>query len=289
MRCNLCPRSCGCDRIHTLGACGAGIAPRVARAMLHQWEEPPISGSRGAGAVFFSGCNLGCVFCQNEPLQSGALGRVCDAEQLCDLFLSLQQMGAHNIDLVTPTPHIPVLRRALLRARQSGLTIPVIYNTGAYERIEALRAMEGLVDVYLPDMKYVSPALSERFSCAADYCAAALPAIREMFRQTGHLQLDADGLASRGVLVRHLILPGCVDDTRRVLDALLESFSAELQLSLMRQYAPTPRAMATPLNRVLTSREYDRCISYALSLGFHNIWIQQKTSATLDFTPSFTD
>lgn len=289
MRCNLCPRNCGVDRLNHLGVCGAGIAPKVARSMLHHWEEPFISGTRGSGAVFFSGCNLGCVFCQNEALQSGQLGKEMDDIALSALFLSLQAQGAHNINLVTPTPHIPSIRRALIKAKADGLSIPIIYNTGAYERVESLRSLSGLIDVYLPDLKYVSPILSDRFSKAEDYFSAAAPAIAEMYRQVGDLSLDSDGLAVGGLAIRHLILPGCLDDSRQALDYIARHYTRETALSLMRQYAPTPRAMETPLNRTLTDREYNRIISYALDLGLNNILIQQKESATLNFTPSFTE
>ncbi len=289
MRCRLCPRRCGADRAVEPGFCGAGAVARVARSMLHLWEEPFISGARGSGAIFFSGCNLCCVFCQNAPLQSGALGQAYDAGTLCALLFSLQSQGAHNINLVTPTPHVPMIRSALKTAKSAGLRIPVVYNTGAYERVETLRALDGLIDVYLPDCKYVSHELSGRFSGAADYFAFAAPAIEEMFRQVGALALDEAGLALRGLVIRHMVLPGCLDDSRRVLDHIAKSYPSEVAVSLMRQYAPTPRAMRTPLNRVLTDREYDRIISYALSLGLNNILIQQKDSANLSFTPTFTD
>ena len=289
MRCNLCPRTCGVNRAASYGRCGVGPDARVARSMLHRWEEPFISGTCGSGAVFFSGCNLGCVFCQNEPLQGGALGTDYDADRLAELFLSLASQGAHNVNLVTPTPHVPVIRRALILAKSAGLAVPVVYNTGAYERVATLRALEGLVDVYLPDCKYVSAALSGRFSDAPDYFTFAAPAIEEMFRQVGTLALDETGLAKRGLVIRHLVLPGCLDDSRRVLAYIAARFPPDTSVSLMRQYAPTPRAMHTPLNRVLTDREYDRIISYALSLGLNNILIQQKESADLAFTPSFTD
>ena len=291
MRCNLCPRRCNADRTVAPGRCGAMRfdAARVARTMLHHWEEPFISGVAGSGAVFFSGCNLGCVFCQNEVLQSGKPGRDFDANGLAELFLSLQEQGAHNINLVTPTPHTLVLRDALRRARQRGLAVPIVYNSGGYERVEALRALEGLVDVYMPDLKYISPALSERFSGAADYFSVAGPAIDEMFRQVGSLTFGGDGLAKRGLLVRHLVLPNCLDDSRRVLDYLHAHLPKDTALSLMRQYAPTPRAMQTPLNRILTTREYDRITDYAQLLGFDRVLIQEKTSASLEFTPTFTD
>ena len=289
MRCNLCPRACRVDRAALPGACGAGALPRVARVMTHMWEEPCISGTRGSGAIFFSGCNLRCIFCQNVALQDGVLGELCTSEQLAELFLKLQACNVHNINLVTPTPHIPVIRRALLLAKANGLTLPVVYNTGSYERVSSLRALEGLIDVYLPDMKYVSPILSERFSGVADYYDVASAAIAEMFRQVGPLIMDGDGIAMRGVLVRHLVLPGCLDDSRRVLDDLVTRYTPAVYLSLMRQYVPAGRVTEPPLNRKLTSREYDRIMSYAIALGMNHIWIQEKEAANPDFTPSFTD
>ena len=288
MLCHDCPRNCGIDRALAVGYCHAGPVSRVARVMLHQWEEPCISGTRGSGAVFFSGCNLRCVFCQNYLLLDGALGETMDANALYACFLSLQEQGAHNVNLVTAAPHLACVVPALEKARASGLTIPVVYNSGGYESVASLKRLEGLVDIYLPDFKYVSPIFSARFSNADDYAAYALPAVCEMFRQVGGLQTDADGLARRGLIVRHLILPGCVNDSRAVLDTLAAHLPLDTQLSLMRQYTPTPNTDFAPLNRPLTNREYDRIISYALSIGFHNIWIQARSSVNPDFTPTFT-
>lgn len=288
MPCTLCPRNCGADRATGRGFCGAGPAPLVARADLHAYEEPCISGVYGSGTVFFSGCNMACVFCQNHVLRSGRVGRPCSDAELADIYLSLAARGAHNINLVTPAPHIEAVARSLMLAKSRGLTIPVVYNTNAYERADALRTLEGLVDVYLPDFKYVSPDLAERFSGTRDYAAAAEEAVAEMFRQVGRLALDEGGMAKRGLLVRHLVLPNCVFDTRAVLDKLASLFGTELHLSLMRQYAPTELCTLPPLNRTLTDREYERALQYALSLGFTNVLIQDRASASLAFTPSFT-
>ncbi len=289
MRCNLCPRMCNTDRANSVGDCGVGMLARVAKHMLHHWEEPCISGTVGSGAVFFSGCNLGCVFCQNHALQSGAVGTDYTASELAELMLELQSLGAHNINLVTPTPHLIALRKAIRKARELGLTIPIVYNTGGYERVEAVRALTGLIDVYLPDLKYVSPVLSKAFSMVENYFAFAAPALEEMYRQVGTLQLDDNGLAQRGMLVRHLVLPNCLDDSRRVIDYLSDAFPKSLHLSIMRQYTPTERTLTPPLNRKLTDREYDRILTYALDAGFSNILMQHKSSATLDYTPLFTN
>ena len=262
MRCAACPRRCGAER-----TC--------------------ISGTRGSGAVFFSGCNLSCVFCQNHVLHDGTAGRPHTPEQLAGVYLALQADGAHNINLVTPTPHLAAVRASLLLARRRGLSIPVVYNTNAYELVPSLRALEGLVDVYLPDLKYVTPALSARFSGCADYFAFAAPAIQEMYRQVGTLRLDGDGMAVRGLLIRHLVLPACVDEARRVLDFIADSLPAETHLSLMRQYAPTPNVTEPPLNRRLTDREYARAVDYCCARGFTNVWIQGRESASLAYTPDF--
>lgn len=289
MLCSLCPRNCRADRSDPSAAfCGCGVLPRVARAMLHRWEEPCISGTAGSGAVFFSGCNVRCIFCQNHSILSGSEGREKDAPELADLFLSLVSQGAHNINLVTPTPHIPVLRKALILAKAQGLSVPVVYNTGSYERPDALRSLEGLVDVYLPDWKYISPVLSGRYSGAPDYGIAAEKAIAEMFRQTGYLAISPEtGLAVRGVLIRHLVLPGCVHDSRAVLDRILETYGTDMALSIMRQYAPVSDTLPAPLNRKLTAREYDRVLDYAVLLGFERVYIQESGCETLAYTPDF--
>lgn len=289
MRCYDCPRGCGVDRINTTGLCHAGPVSRVARCMLHLWEEPCISGARGSGAIFFSGCNLSCIFCQNYVLSDGCAGKSCDADELSEQMLALEARGAHNINLVTATPHLRTLLPALKAAKGRGLSVPVVYNTSGYETMDTLRLLDGLIDIYLPDFKYVSPVLSARFSNAADYFDFAMPAILEMHRQTGGLVTDEEGIAQRGLIIRHLILPNCIDDSRAVLDAIAAYLPLDTFLSLMRQYTPTPRTTEPPLNRAITEREYDRTISYALSLGFHNILIQEKSSANPDFTPSFTD
>ncbi len=286
--CFLCPRKCGADRSIQRGLCGAEALPRVAKIMLHQWEEPFISGTRGSGTVFFSGCNLGCVFCQNHTIRDGGIGDVYDADALAAAYLALQQQGAHNINLVTAAPYVTDVVQSLRLAKVQGLTIPIVYNSSGYECAEAIRSLEGLVDIYLPDWKYVSPLLSKKFSNAADYAEVASAAISEMHRQVGDLVLDEDGLATRGLVIRHLILPGCADDSRKVLDEIVNRLPAATHVSLMSQYTPQVYTTEFPLNRRITQREYDRVISYALSVGLHNILIQQRDSAQSLYTPQFT-
>jgi len=289
MKCFLCPRKCGAERAVSPGFCGAPQKPLIAKAMLHFWEEPFISGTNGSGAVFFSGCNLGCVFCQNHAIRDGGVGETTSVPALADLYLSLQSQGAHNINLVTAAPYVPDVAESLRIAKSRGLHIPVVYNSGGYELAETLRLLDGLVDVYLPDLKYVSSELSGRFSSAPDYFSVALPALLEMFRQVGGLALDEGGMSKRGLVIRHLVLPGCVYDSRRVLDTIVTRFPLSTQLSLMSQYTPPPHVTEGPLSRKITAREYERVISYALSLGLYNILIQQRDSANPDFTPSFTN
>ncbi|MDP3447049.1 MAG: radical SAM protein [Eubacteriales bacterium] len=287
--CMLCPRKCGADRESQRGLCGAESLPRVAKAMLHQWEEPFISGTRGSGTVFFSGCNLGCVYCQNHTIRDGGIGELYDANVLTSIYLSLQHDGAHNINLVTAAPYVPQVAESLRRARAQGLTIPVVYNSSGYECVDALKQLDELIDVYLPDWKYVSPLLSEKFSNAPDYAIITSAAISEMHRQVGELVLDEEGLAQRGMVIRHLILPGCADDSRKILDAIVKLLPLSTHVSLMSQYTPQVYTTEFPLNRRITEREYDRVISYALSLGLYNILIQNRNSAQSSYTPDFTD
>lgn len=289
MQCTLCPRRCGVDRAVQNGFCGEGETPCVAKTMLHQWEEPFISGARGSGAVFFSGCNLGCVYCQNHEIRDGGAGTLMNAAELADAYLTLQSQGAHNINLVTAAHFVPTVIKSLRIAKDNGLAIPVVYNSGGYEHAETLRSLSGLVDIYLPDLKYVSSDLSGLFSSAPDYFTVAIEAIEEMFRQVGELTLGEDGLAVRGLAIRHLILPNCADDSRRVLDAIVTHFPLSTHVSLMSQYTPQPHVTEFPLNRRITAREYERVISYALDIGLYNILIQRRDSANAAFTPGFTD
>ncbi len=284
--CTCCPRNCRADRSRQKGYCGAGELPRVARAALHFWEEPMFSGTRGSGTVFFSGCSLRCIFCQNADISAKQKGEECDENRLAGLFLKLEAEGAHNINLVTPTPHIPTLRLAILQSRKAGLKVPVLYNTGGYENVESLKLLDGLIDIYLPDLKYVTPGLSQRFSGASDYFTYAAPALQEMHRQVGTLSINQEGIATRGLMVRHLVLPGCVDETRRVLDHIREALPIDTWISLMRQYTPMAQ-LPSPLNRRLTVREYDRATTYCMELGFTNVLLQEEGAADSAFTPQF--
>lgn len=285
--CLNCPRSCGADRSQNAGLCGATQIPRVARAALHFDEEPCISGNSGSGAIFFSGCNLSCVFCQNHIISRQPYGELCNAQRLKDIFLMLQQQGANNINLVTPTPHLDTIREAIICARKEGLSIPIVYNTNAYETLDAIRSLDGLIDIYLPDLKYVSPSLAQQYSGVKDYFIFASSALDEMYRQVGNLTFDDNGLAIRGMLIRHLILPGYIGETRLVLDYIKAHFPSNIWLSLMRQYTPGYHTLPPPLNRSLTDREYKRAVSYCLDIGLENVYIQEADSVNTSFTPEF--
>ncbi|MBR5427689.1 MAG: radical SAM protein [Clostridia bacterium] len=289
MGCNICPRTCNIDRTAAKGFCGCSSVVRVARAALHYDEEPSISGTRGSGTIFFSGCNLKCIFCQNMVLTDGKLGEVFSVPRLAETMLKLQALGAHNINLVTPTPHRDAIVEALRLAKRDGLQIPVVYNTNAYETVDTIKAYRGLVDIYLPDFKYVDPRLSLKFSRASDYFDTAIEAIAEMIDQVGFMRTDENGIATKGVRIRHLVLPGCVYDTRNVLDAIRDRFGADCPISLMSQFTPIPECSVKPLDRPLTPREYENALAYCISLGFTNVFTQKLSSVGRSFTPPFSD
>lgn len=284
----LCPRKCGADRITHMGACNAPILPYIAKASLHMWEEPFISGKRGSGTIFFCGCNMKCVFCQNYDISTGIVGKQYDAQGIADIMLRLQDKGAHNINLVSPAPFVPVIMDAVMLAKKQRLSLPIVYNTNAYETVETLKKLDGLVDIYLPDLKYTDSVISKKYSGTEDYFEYAALAINEMYRQCGMLILDGEGMAKKGIAIRHLVLPGSVDETRRVLDYISEHFPQDINLSLMSQYVPFYRAAEyPPLDRPLLKKEYKRAIEYGFSLGLTNILTQQMSSATAEYTPVF--
>lgn len=288
--CTLCPRSCHVNRLAgQTGYCGQTAHITAARAYLHMWEEPCISGVSGSGTVFFSGCNLRCVFCQNHAIAIGQNGKVLTVNRLSEIFLELQEKGACNINLVTPTHFVPQIAEALQLARQNGLLIPIVYNTGSYECVSTLQMLDGLVDIYLPDCKYKSPALSRKYSHAEDYFFHACNAIQEMVRQTGAAVFDQDtGLMKKGVVVRHLILPGQTADSKRIIRYLHETYGSTIYLSIMNQYTPLPHVAHIPeLNRRVSEEEYQRVIDFALALGVENGFIQEGETASESFIPDF--
>ena len=290
--CTLCPRNCGVDRENgEKGICGQTIEVKVARAALHFWEEPCISGKEGSGTVFFSGCSLHCVYCQNEAIANGTVGKVITTERLAEIFLELQEQGANNINLVTPGHFIPQIREALLEAKKHGLEIPIVYNTSSYENVEALKSLAGLIDIYLPDFKYMSSELSGKYSHASDYAKVAKSAIAEMVRQTGAPVFDEngeEGLLKKGTIVRHLTLPGCMEDSKKILKYLHDTYKEQIYISIMNQFTPLENVSKFPeLKRKITDEEYEELINYAIDIGIEQGFIQEGETAEESFIPDF--
>ena len=287
-KCNLCPRDCGIDRTKSAGFCGATDKIKAARAALHFWEEPCISGTQGSGTVFFSGCNLACRYCQNFDISVGGFGKEITIERLGEIFLELQRKGAHNINLVTPTPYIPQIKAAIDLVRDE-MHIPFVANMGGYEKAETIRGLKGYIDIFLTDVKYKSSETSKKYSLAPDYFEFAIEALGEMISLCGVPQLDSKGIMKSGVIVRHLVLPGCRKDSIEILHSLTEKFGTEkFILSLMSQYTPNGHLDRYPeINRRTTAFEYNSVIDTALELGFENAYMQEKSSAKAEYTPPF--
>lgn len=286
--CTLCPRNCGADRTKNRGFCGESHKLRAARAALHFWEEPPISGKFGSGTVFFSGCTLRCIFCQNANIADGHHGKEITTDRLSEIFLELQKKGAANVNLVTPTHFLPHIIDALKLAKINGLSIPIVYNCGGYEKAETLSLLHGLVDIYLPDYKYRSHTLAKSLSAAEDYPEVAEKALREMLRQVGKPIFDESGMMKKGVIVRHLVLPAHTDDSIAVLDFLHEMFGNDIYISIMSQYTPMKKFEDHPeLSRKLTTYEYRKVVRHAETLGITQGFLQDGTAAKESFIPAF--
>lgn len=287
--CLLCPRKCGINRrTGQTGVCGVSSEIKVARAALHYWEEPCISGKRGSGAVFFSGCSLHCVFCQNREISDGKAGKVISKERLSDIFMELADKGANNINLVTPGQYIPDIVWAVNDAKSRGMKLPIIYNTSGYENVTEIKLLEGIVDVYLPDFKYMDSTLSARYSRAKDYPSVAKQALSEMVRQQPDVVIDnATGLIQKGVIVRQLLLPGHVNDAKAVLKYLYDTYHDHVYISMMSQFTPIALKDYPEINRTVTRREYERLVDYALEIGITNAFIQEGDVAKDSFIPAF--
>ena len=285
--CRICPRDCARNRCQgDTGFCGETNQIRIARAALHFWEEPFISGEKGSGAIFFTGCNLKCIFCQNAQIALSAQGKVIAVQELADIMLDLEAQGAHNINLVTPSHVVLQVREALLLARKKGLRVPIVYNTSAYECVETLRLLDGLVDIYLPDFKYKDSELAAKYSHAPDYPEVAAKAIAEMFRQRGPLVHGENGMLQSGVVVRHLLLPLGVRNAKAVLDELKETYGDDIYISIMNQFTPVRKIDQYPhLNRKVTKREYENVLSYILEKGMENVFFQEGETAKESFIP----
>ena len=285
MRCNICPRQCGADREIEKGYCSMPWEYTLARAGLHFWEEPPISGKNGSGTVFFSGCNLGCVYCQNYEISHGSVGKTISGERLTEIFDELISKGAHNINLVNPTHYAVALKKTLTEYKSK---VPVVYNSSGYEKVETLRSLEGLIDIYLPDLKYIKGEKSLRYSAAEDYFDFASKALTEMKRQCPENIHGSDGLMQKGMIVRHLVLPKNTNQSIEVLRWIAENLGTDTAISLMAQYTPYGKIEGYPeLQRRITPREYDKVLDFAIGAGFKNIFTQEPSSANTEFIPDF--
>lgn len=287
--CKLCPKNCNINRLKgELGYCKSGINVKIARVSLHSWEEPCISGKNGSGTVFFSNCNLRCVFCQNHEISSQSIGKEISINRLSEIFIEQQQRGAHNINLVTPTHYVPQIIEALDLAKSKGLNIPILFNTNGYENIETIKLLKGYIDVYLPDIKYFNNKYSEKYSNAKNYFLYASKSVKEMFKQVGEVQFDNNNLIKKGVIIRHLMLPGLLFDSKKIIDYIYNTFGDSVYISLMNQYIPMYNSWNFPeIDKPLNEKHYDSMIDYCLSLGIKNAFIQDKGSNSIDFIPKF--
>ncbi len=288
-KCMLCPRKCAVNRKKgEIGFCGAGNKTKIARAALHMWEEPCISGENGSGTVFFSCCNMKCIYCQNYGISTQNHGYELAERELADKFLMLQEIGANNINLVTPTHFVPQIITAIDIAKEKGLILPVVYNCGGYESVDTIRMLAGYVDIYMPDMKYFSDKYAVEYSSAPNYFEIASKAIAEMFWQVGTPAFDDRGIMKKGVIVRHMMLPGLLFDTKKILDYLYNTYKNDVYISLMSQYTPMPNVKShARLKRRISSEYYDAMVDYCVELGIKNAFIQDESSATESFIPDF--
>ena len=285
----ICPRECKVERQEKLGYCGANDEVAIARVAPHFFEEPPLVGTKGSGTVFFNHCNLSCLYCQNMLISRTSHGLTFNKKELVELFLRIQEAGLANINLVSPGHYLLQIRAAIIEAKQQGLAIPIVYNSNAYEKVDSLRLMRGLVDIYLPDLKYYSSKLAKRYSDAPDYFTIASEAIKEMRYQVKDDIVDSNGLMLRGLIVRHLVLPGSIDDSKNVIFWLKKNLGQEVRLSVLRQYTPMYGAMNyKPLNRKLTTLEYQRVVEFFWECGLENGYFQEAASASSEFTPDFS-
>ena len=285
-RCMLCPRKCGINRYKTKGYCGATNRIKLAYFSLHQWEEPVISGTHGSGTIFFSNCNMKCMYCQNKKISIDGYGVYITQKKLKEIMLLLQEKGAHNINLVTPTMYVPQIAKVLRSIKNKELTIPVVYNTSSYESIITLKLMNNLVDVYLADLKYYDDSLAKKYSDTTNYFEEATLAIDEMFRQVGSIKIE-DDLLVKGLIVRVLVLPGHIEDAKKIINYLYKTYKDEIIISIMNQYTPVNKCNYDNLNRKLTDKEYNEVINYATELGVNNAFIQEGDTSDESFIPDF--
>lgn len=288
-KCQLCPRNCKVNRLKDeKGFCKAPEHLKIARAALHFFEEPCISGKTGSGAIFFSHCNLKCIFCQNYDISTKNNGKEISTFYFADLCVKLQNEKANNINLVTPTPYIPQIIEGIKLAKEKGLKIPIIYNTSSYENIEALKLLKGTIDIYLPDFKYYDNDLGEKFSSCKNYRETAINAIKEMYDQVGPIQFDKKKMITKGMIVRHLLLPNHIEDSKKIIKYLYDTYKDNIYISIMNQYTPVRKLEYDELNKIVTNSEYDELINYAYDLGIRNAFIQEGETQKESFIPDFT-
>ena len=285
--CMLCPRKCGVNRYLEKGFCGATNKVKVAYYSLHMWEEPIISGDNGSGTIFFSNCNLRCLYCQNKKISIDGYGKLITNKRLSEIMLELQDKGAHNINLVTPTHYVPNIVSVLHKIKGKELKIPVVYNTSSYENVGTIIACRNLVDIYLADLRYFDDSLGEKYSLCSNYFETATMAIDEMYRQVGKCEFDENGLLKRGLVVRVLILPGHIDDSKKIIEYLYKTYGDDIFISIMNQYTPINKCKYSNLNRKVTDKEYDEVVDYALSIGVTNAFVQEGEAASESFIPQF--
>ncbi len=288
--CNLCPKNCGVNRNRgELGFCRAGNKLKIAKYYLHQWEEEPITGKNGSGTIFFSNCNLKCIFCQNYYISTEGNGRKVTTEEFTNMCLELQDRGATNINLVTPTHYVPLIIDGLKLAKEKGLKIPIVYNTSSYENVSTIKLLEGLVDIYLPDLKYYSDEYAIKYSKVKDYFKYASLAIEEMYKQVGKCTFDKKGNLKKGVIVRHLLLPGMEEDSKKILKYLYDTYKDNIYISIMNQYTPIKELKYNELNHKIESRVYDEIIDYAWNIGIRNAYTQEEGTQSESFIPDFKE
>lgn len=287
-KCTLCPRECNVNRYKNKGYCKTGNKLLVARAALHMWEEPCISGVEGSGTVFFGGCSLGCIYCQNAKIRDGKIGKEIDEHRLAEIFFELKEQGANNINLVTPTHFIPHIIKALDIAKTQSLNIPIIYNTGCYEKVEILKMLDGYIDIYLPDFKYYRTATAKEYSNAPDYMDNAKKAIQEMVRQVGKPDFFDNDIMKKGVIVRHLMLPNHLEESKKIINYLYYTYKNDIFISIMNQYTPMPQmADHKILGQRVSKSDYDELVNFAIDIGVENGFIQEGETATESFIPAF--
>lgn len=287
-KCNLCPRNCNVNRYNNLGFCSESNKLKVARADLYFFEEPCISGKKGSGAIFFSGCNLKCVYCQNYEISIQNKGKIVSIKRLSEIFLELQEKGALNINLVTPTHYILQIKKALIKAKKNGLTIPIIYNSSGYENVNSLKLLDGLIDIYLPDMKYYDDLYAFKYSKCNNYFNICKVALNEMYRQVGDIKFDKNKIIKKGMIVRHMIIPNLTNDSKKILKYLYDTYHDNIYISIMNQYTPNNKlGDYKEINRGVTNLEYNDVINYAIGIGINNAYIQEDGTVDESFIPSF--